>query len=188
MPFVLGLTGLASAGKGEVSNYLVKKYGFTKMVFSDVLREEAKRRNLLENKSYEEQKYVLSKLGEKLREESGRWDILAIKLIEKIKAEKIERVVVDGFRSVEEVNLFKKNFDKFNLVFIDADEKIRFERRKAEDPRADIENFMRRDKENIEVMGLGKVIEIADLKISNNEQGFKKLYERVDDLLNKINH
>ena len=28
MLFVIGLTGLASSGKGEVSNYLVEKYGF----------------------------------------------------------------------------------------------------------------------------------------------------------------
>ena len=101
MLFVVGLTGLASSGKGEVSSYMVEKYDFVKLVFSDVLREEAEKRNLLENKSYEEQKSILSKLGETLRKGSGRWDILAVKLVEKIKSGKFERVVVDGFRSVE---------------------------------------------------------------------------------------
>lgn len=188
MPFVIGLTGLASAGKGSFSDYLVEKYDFKRFVFSDILREEAKKRNLVENKSYEQQKYVLSKLGEKMRQESGRWDILAIKLIEKIKSGNFDKVVVDGFRSVEEVNLFKKNFEKFYLIFVDADKQIRFLRRKKDDRTTTIENVRKRDIENIEVMGLGKVIEMADFKISNNEQGFENLHKDIDNLISKIDY
>ena len=183
MPLVIGLTGLAASGKGEVSNYLSNKYQFKKLVFSDVIKEEAEKRGLLENKNYEEQKYIFSKLGEQLREESGKWDILAERLVEKIKSNKFERSVVDGFRSVEEVNLFKKNFERFYLLFVDADEKIRFLRRKEQDPTTTIESLRKRDQENIEVIGLGKVMKMADFTIYNNEQGVKKLYRKVDDIV-----
>ena len=186
MLFVVGLTGLASSGKGEVSSYLVEKYDFVKLVFSEVLREEAEKRNLLENKSYEEQKSILSKLGETLRKGSGRWDILAVKLVEKIKSGKFEKVVVDGFRSVEEVALFKKNFENFYLIFVEADEKIRFARRKLEDPNISISDIRQRDKRDVEELGLGKVIEMADFKINNDEKGLENLQEKVDEIMKKL--
>jgi len=188
MPLVVGLTGLASSGKGEVSTYLSTKYDFKKLVFSDVVREEARKRNLLiDTASSEQQKYILSRLGENMRKESGRWDILAEKLVEKIRAQEIERSVVDGFRSVEEVSLFRKNFERFYLVLVNADEGIRFLRRKAEDPVATIENLRKRDNENIEFMGLGKVMKMADFTIYNNEQGVGHLYQKVDELMQRIN-
>jgi len=188
MLLVIGLTGLASSGKGEFTDYLINKYKFKKLVFSDILKEEAKKRGLLENNNYEEQKDILSKFGKKLREKTGKWDILAEELIKKIKSGNLEKVVVDGFRSVEEVNLFKKNFENFYLVFIDADEKIRFSRRKLEDPTTNIENFKARDKRDIEKLGLGKVIEMADFTVNNNKQGLKNLYKEIDNLMKKINH
>ncbi len=186
MLLVIGLTGLASSGKGEVSSYLVKKYNFKKFVFSDVLREEAEKRNLLENKSYEEQKNILSKVGEMMRKASGRWDILAVKLIEKIKSNNFERIVVDGFRSAEEVTLFKNSFDEFYLILVEADEKIRFARRKLEDPNISISDLRQRDKRDIEELGLGKAMAMSDFKINNDQQGLDNLQRNVDDLIKKI--
>ena len=187
MLFVIGLTGLAGSGKGEVSKYLASEYDFKKLVFSDVVRDEAKTRGLLNsNQNYEEQKYVLSKLGEAMRRESGRMGILAEKLVEKIKNGDYERAVVDGFRSVEEVNLFRGSFDKFYLVLVDADANIRFSRRKNQDPSTTVEAFSKRDRENIEVMGLGKTIEMADLTIRNNENDITKLHSDVDSVMGNL--
>ena len=47
---------------------------------------------------------------------------------------------------------------------------------------------IKRDIENIQVMGLGKVIQMADFKILNNEQGFGNLQKDIDDLISKIDH
>jgi dephospho-CoA kinase len=80
---ILGLTGFASSGKGEASNYLKSK-GFEKFVFSDILKLEAQKRGILKG-SYEEQKSILSKLGDELRKETGKMDILAIMLVDEIK-------------------------------------------------------------------------------------------------------
>ncbi len=185
MLLVIGLTGLASSGKGEVAKYL-EKNSFSKLVFSNVLKEEAEKRGLLKNRTYEEQKNIFSKLGDQLRRETGKWEILAEKLIEKIKSNNLEKVVVDGFRSVEEVNLFKKNFENFYLVYINADEEIRFKRRKLEDSNINIENFRARDKRDIEEKGLGKVIELADFTIDNNEEGLKHLHKKLNKFLERI--
>ena len=185
MLFVVGLTGLAGSGKSEVSKYLVKRYGFEKLVFSDILREEAKNRKLLNNENYEQQKYILSKLGETLRKETGRWDILAVKLVNKIKDGNYDRVVVDGFRSAEEAKLFKNNFEKFHLVLIETDELVRFERRRKEDPKATLEDMKTRDKRDIEELGLGKVIKLADSKVQNNDD-IKTLHEKLDKIMENI--
>jgi dephospho-CoA kinase len=185
MPLVVGLTGLAGSGKGEVTAYLVRKHNFAKFVFSDILKEEARKRGLLENKSYEESKAVLSKLGGQLRKKSGKMEVLAEMLVEKIKAGNFDNVVVDGFRSLEEAQCFKKNFENFYLIFVDTDETIRFERRKKEDPEANIESFIERDKIDINEKGLGRVIDLADFKVDNNRD-VESLFEQVEKILEKI--
>lgn len=182
---IVGLTGLAGSGKGEVSRYLEKVYGFNGLVFSDVLREEAEKTNLLKGASYERQKYLLSKLGEQMRREYGM-DVLARSLVERIESERLRRAVVDGFRSVEEVDLFRDNFNSFSLVYIKADENVRLLRRKAQDPTTTLEDMKRRDRENIEFMGLGRVIGMADFTIVNNYQGLEDLRKDVDDFMRKI--
>ena len=185
MTIIIGLTGLAGSGKSEISKHLLEKHGFSKLVFSDILREEAAKRRLLEGKSYEEQKFALSKLGEVLRKESGRMDILAVKLVEKIVSGNYDNIIVDGFRSAEEVNLFRKNFDDFYLVLVETDENIRFNRRKMEDPSITIENIRSRDKRDIEELGLSKVIEMADFKVENNDS-ISSLHEEIDNIVEGI--
>lgn len=188
MLLVLGLTGLAGCGKGAVSDYLVKEHNFVKFVFSDVLREEANKRGLLKTENLEEQKSILSKLGDELRKETKNKGILAEMLVNKIKADKAKKFIVDGFRSIEEVKLFRKNFKDFYLVFVDADEFVRFSRRKIDDPNASIEDFQARDKKDIEEKGLGKVLEMADFSLNNDEEGLDYLYKKIENVLNLIHH
>lgn len=174
---IFGLTGLAGCGKGEVANYL-KSYGFQRFVFSNILKKEAKKRGLVSN-DLEKQKEFLSKLGDRLRKESGKMEILAIMIIEQIKVRKLDKVVVDGFRSVEEVNIFRKTFPGFKLIFIDTPEEIRFQRRKLDDPKANLKSFRERDERDIKEKGLGEVIKIADIKIDNSGTR-KELYNKLE--------
>ena len=186
MPLVLGLTGLAGCGKGAVSDHLVKEHKFVKFIFSDVLREEAHKRGLLKTKNLEEQKSILSKLGDDLRKESGRKGILAEMLINKIKINKAEKFIADGFRSIEEVKLFRKNFKNFYLILVDTDEVIRFSRRKLDDPNATLEDFQERDKRDVEEKGLGKVLEMADFSINNDKEGLDCLYKEIEKILELV--
>ena len=71
------------------------------------------------------------------------------------------------------------------MIFVDTDETTRFERRKKEDPKADIESFIERDKIDINEKGLGRVIEIADFKVDNNEDK-ETLFGHIERILEKI--
>jgi dephospho-CoA kinase len=185
-PIVIGLTGLASSGKSTVANYMEKTWGFDFLVFSDVLKAEAKKRGLLKGGDMESQKAILSKLGDDWRRETGKNDIIAEKLIEHIKHDGLLRVAVDGFRAPAEVELFKRSFERFNLIAIEVGQNVRFARRKEQDPAAKLEQIEARDKKDIEQKGLGKVITMADFLINNSgtkEELFKKVEEVVKPLL-----
>ena len=106
MRCVIGLAGLGGSGKSEVSAYLAGK-GFAIFGFSNVLREEAESKGLLKGLSYEQQKYVFSKMGEQKRKESGM-GVMADILIKRIESENVEKAVADGFLSPEEVTDVQK--------------------------------------------------------------------------------
>ena len=185
MSIVIGLTGLAACGKGTAAQHLKEKYDFEALVFSDAIKEEAEKRGLLEGKSMEETKLMLSKFGNEWRKETGRNDIAAQKIIEKIKEKGLEKVVVDGFRSAEEAELFRKSFEKFILIHIQASPDVRWERRLKQDPKSKRADFDSRDKNDIEEKGLGKVTEMADEKVDNS--GTKEeLYEKIDSIARRL--
>jgi dephospho-CoA kinase len=78
-------------------------------------------------------------------------------------------VVVDGLRSLHEVEEFKRPFKKFVLVAIHASPETRFQRlfrrQRSDDPQG-WETFNQRDMRELSV-GLGNVIAVADYLIVN---------------------
>ena len=183
MQMVIGLTGLAGCGKSTVSNYVKSKHGFEFLIFSDVLKEEAARRGLLKgNESLEESKRILSKLGDDWRSETRNKGIIADKLIEKIKTSGMKKVIVDGFRAPSEVELFRKEFPGFKLIYVYAPVEIRFARRRLEDHMLKREDFEARDKQDIEKKGLGDVVEMKDFTL-NNSSDFRSLFMQIDQLM-----
>ncbi len=172
---IIGLTGLAGSGKDAAAKFLSEKYGYKLLVFSDVLKEEAKKRGT------EPTKMNLSILGDELRAKSGN-TVLAKKLLEKIDPEK--NYVLSGFRSPEEVYAIQNEVLDFYLVLIDAEKTVRFKRRRPEDPQTEKE-FFARDERDISNKGLDKVIEMADYTIVNNGT-LQELEGKVEELLSKI--
>jgi len=137
----------------------------------DVIRDEAKRRKL--EPTPENIGYVMLKL----REEEGP-TVVAERCIPKIKDAKDNVVVVDGIRSLHEVEEFKRHFPKFILIAIHASPETRFmrlfERGRSDDPRTR-EIFIERDLRELNV-GLGNAIATADHLIVN--EGTKAQLER----------
>jgi len=186
MQTVLGLTGLAGCGKSTVANYLKQKYGFQFLVFSDVLREEAMRRGLLRpGLEMEQVKKVLADFGDAWRKETGKNEIIAEKLIEKIKSLNLQKVTVDGFRAPAEVELFGANFPKFKLIYVFAPADVRFKRRRLEDHTVTREAFDNRDKQDIEKKGLGKVIEMTNMEL-NNSTDYRSLFLQIDHVMKSV--
>ena len=157
---IVAITGMPGAGKSTAAHALVSR-GWTRVVMGDVIRAETKKRGL------EPDAVNTGKVMKQLRRERGDSAVadLCLETIEKAKA---ERVVVDGIRSMAEVEAFRKKAQVL-LVAVDASPERRFEllkeRGRSDDPMTH-EMFVARDKRELEV-GIGKAIALADETVSN---------------------
>ena len=119
--------GLARSGKDTVAEYLQQKYGYTKLVFSDLIAEELKKRGMQVNKKN------MSEIANVLREEQGM-DILAKLIVEKMKEAGKEKFVLVGPRSPQELEYVKKKYEKCIAIKVESERSKRFERRSKKDP------------------------------------------------------
>ncbi len=179
--FIVGLTGPAAAGKEVVSGKL-KEAGFNVFIFSDILRREAQSRGLLKGDP-EEDRMILSKIGDIVRFISGKKEILAEVLVREIMESSAQKFAVSGFRTEEEVFLFRKHFKNFRLVHVDAPAEVRFQRRLAEDPKATMHALNARDENDIKNKGMDKVFRMAEARIQNDGD-LERLYAQVGRILN----
>ncbi|MFH0829859.1 MAG: AAA family ATPase [Candidatus Aenigmatarchaeota archaeon] len=182
---VIGLTGMAGSGKSTAGRYLKEKYGFEFIVMSDIIRAEAERRGFLKHTDLEAQKAIISKFGVLWREETGEDQIVAEKTIEMMKKVKLHKVAVDGFRSPGEVELFRKTFEGFKLIYVRADPDVRWKRRLEQDPKAKRNDFDSRDKRDSQMMGMREVLEMADMTVENSGP-VTELHKNMDKAMHKL--
>lgn len=165
---IVAITGMPGAGKSTAAQALFKE-GWKRVVMGDVIREETKRRGL------EPDAKNTGEVMKRLRSERGEAAVadLCLQAIAKAGAEK---VVVDGIRSVAEVEAFRRKADVM-LVAIDASPSRRFEllreRGRSDDPLTR-EMFEERDLRELGV-GIGEAIALADVTISNERTTPEKL-------------
>lgn len=178
---IIGLTGTMSSGKGEVAKYLIKK-GFEYYCFSDILKEEAKKRKI------EPTRKNLQKLGTDIKKDEANRGILAKKLLEMVKTDK---AVLDGVRNVDEIRELRKA-KEFFLVGVNAEQKLRFLRLKKRARDGDPTNFddfkKQDDKENKGItkgQEIDKCLKMADFTIIN-EGSLEKLNGEIEEILNNI--
>jgi dephospho-CoA kinase len=155
---IIGVMGLAGAGKDEFTKILQERHGFKKYDFSkDVLEEIARKRRLNPTKAN------LSDLGDQIRDNDGR-GILAEMLLKKIG--RLEgNIVISGFRSPEELDYIRNEALDFYLIEIYADPLVRYNRKREV---ISSKVFFERDRHDMETKGMGKVIRMADFIIKNN--------------------
>ncbi len=175
---IIGLTGTIGSGKGIIADFL-KEQGFIYLSLSNVVRETAKERSI------EITRKNLQDLGNELREKEGG-GVLANFIINKIKNQEYDKVVIDGIRNPFEVEVLK-NLKNFFLVSIDSSQKIRFnrvnKRNRPSDPNT-WEEFLEiddRDKGIGEIetgQNVGKCMELADFSFVNDGS--------LEDFQNKI--
>ncbi|MEM2104677.1 MAG: AAA family ATPase [Candidatus Bathyarchaeia archaeon] len=160
---VVGLVGMPGAGKSVVVN-VAKTMGYGVVVMGDEVREEVKQRGL------ELTPENLGRVMLELRRLNGE-TVVAKKCIPRIFGKAEAKVVVDGVRSLAEVEEFRKNFSNFVLVAVHASPETRFNRlfhrQRSDDPRS-WEVFRERDMRELSV-GLGNVIALAEYMMVNEE-------------------
>ena len=176
---VVGIAGMPGAGK-TLAAKIAKQMNFEVVVMGDVVREEARKRGLTPSPEN------LGKLMIQMREEEGE-AVIAKRCIPKIEKAKSELVVIDGIRSLHEVEEFRRFFPNFIVLAVYASPKTRFERlfkRKRSDDPKKWATFLERDIRELKV-GLGNVIALADYLIVN-EDSKAEFEEKVKEFLEKV--
>ncbi len=160
MVLIVAVTGMPGAGKSTAAEALTS-IGWHRIVMGDVIRNETARRGLEPNAKNTGE--VMSKLRKELGESA-----VADLCVEEIRKAPSGKVVVDGIRSLAEVERFRKG-GKVLLVAVHASPGRRLallkERGRSDDPLSN-EMFDTRDERELNV-GIGKAIALADEVISN---------------------
>jgi dephospho-CoA kinase len=175
---IVAVTGMPGAGKSTAAEALVKK-GWKRVVMGDVIREETRRLGL------EPDARNTAEAMKRLRHEGGEAAVaeLCLQKIAKLGAGK---VVVDGIRSMAEVDAFRKKAEVL-LVAVDASPARRYEllreRGRKDDPLT-MEMFADRDKRELDV-GIGKAIALAEETVSNEHTSPEKLEAEIAEVVER---
>ncbi|MEM3626502.1 MAG: AAA family ATPase [Candidatus Bathyarchaeia archaeon] len=176
---VVGLAGMPGAGKSLAVD-VAKKEGYGVVVMGDVVREEAEKR------CFEPTPRNLGRIMLELRRKEGK-SVIAKRCIPKIERVHEQKVLVDGIRSLSEVEEFKERFKKFSLIAIHSSPETRFKRlyhrQRSDDPKS-WETFRERDMRELKV-GLGEAIAMADYFVVN-EESLDVVKERIREVLRKV--
>ena len=187
---ILGITGPLCAGTDTLAEILKKQHGFTFFSYSDILREEAKKRNI------ELTRKNLQDLGDELRKAEGR-GVLSKRIIEKIELAPNADYAIGNIRNPGEVEELRKKFGKnFILIKIDAPQKIRFQRlsqrRREKDPQT-FEEFLKVEERDLGInqgehgQQHAAVFALADKTITNDST-IEELARKVSFLIQNINN
>ena len=156
------ITGLPGSGKTTVSK-IIKGFGLPVVSMGDIVREQA----LKEGKSTD-----IGSMNEfmmALRKRFGE-GIVAELSMQKANGMTNQEVVIDGLRSVEEYEIFKKAADEVVLIVVEAKTQKRFERlskrARAGDPKS-ISDLQMRDEVELGV-GLSELLSENGLHVENN--------------------
>lgn len=176
---VVGLAGMPGSGKSVVVN-VAKTYGYGVVVMGDIVRNEARKRGLQPNPENH------GKIMLELRQKEGN-SVIANRCVSRIKDAKEHKVIVDGIRSLGEVEEFRKHFSRLALIAVHSSPETRFKRlyhrQRSDDPK-NFEIFHERDMRELSV-GLGNAIAMAE-RIVINEERIEKVKEKAKYALRNV--
>jgi dephospho-CoA kinase len=169
---IVTITGMPGAGKSTAAQALVEK-GWKRVVMGDVIREETKRRGL------EPDSKNTGEVMKQLRKERGEAAVAELCLVA-IRKTGSDRIVVDGIRSMSEVETFRRSAEVI-MIAVHASRRRRFallkERGRKDDPLS-YEMFLKREERELEV-GIGNAIALADEMVSNEHTTPEKLAGKI---------
>jgi dephospho-CoA kinase len=176
--FIVAITGMPGAGKSTAAQALVAK-GWKRVVMGDVIREETRRRGL------EPDSKNTGEVMKRLRKERGEAAVAEL-CLDAIRKARSSKVVVDGIRSMSEVETFRKSADVI-LIVIHASRRRRFtllkERGRSDDPLS-YEMFLKREERELRV-GIGDAIAQADEMVSNEHTTPERLASEIVEVVDR---
>ncbi len=177
---IVGFTGMPGTGKSEAVN-VARNMGFEIFSMGDTVREEAHKNRIPVGDS---------SIGQFATEERKRYgkDIWAKRTAEKIKRSSCRFIVIDGIRSIDEIDFFRDEFRKnFVLIAIHTKSEDRLQRilkRAREDDVKSMEELENRDDRELG-WGIGGAIAKADIMVVN-DSSLEKFRENVREVLLKL--
>ena len=164
---IFGTVGLPGSGKGEFAD-VARNAGVPVVTMGDVIRQACRDRGRDPAAAHGE-------VAKALRDEHGPAAI-AEKSLPRIREhladDDTDTVVVDGLRSMAEVDAFTDAFgDEFSIVSIEAPFDLRVERlgdRGRDGTDSDLEALRERDERELG-FGMGEVMDAADYRIKNTD-------------------
>ena len=175
---IVAVTGMPGAGKSTAAKGLVSS-GWRKVVMGDVVREETRRRGL------EPDAANTGEVMQDLRKTLGEAAVAKL-CMRAIKESGTETVVVDGVRSMAEVEEFKRSA-RVMLLAVHASPGRRYallkERGRSDDPLTH-EMFTKRDQRELGV-GIAVPIALADEVISNEHSTPEEVSREMTLIVNR---
>ncbi|QOJ79623.1 flagellar hook-basal body complex protein FliE [Infirmifilum lucidum] len=174
------VTGMPGSGK-SIFGEVARKVGIPVVNMGDIVREAARRKGLEVTDSN------LAKIAVELRERYGGAAVATLAL-EKACRTGSSVVVIEGLRSLEELDFLRSHAREYIIIAFHASPKTRFERLKMRGRRDDPSNweeFERRDRRELS-FGVGSVIALADTVIVNENVSVEELRRRVERIINEI--
>lgn len=172
---ILGFVGPQASGKGTACKYLVEHHAAATYRFSTILRDVADRLHIPQSRE------DLQRLSTALRQTFGE-DLLSKAMAADVEAESKPIVAIDGIRRITDIE-FLLQLPHFQLVAIDAEERIRFERvtKRGEntDDRSKTWEQFQKDGEQESERQIRSVMAQAKHRIDNNGD-FTALYAQLD--------
>ena len=173
---IVCITGMPGAGKSTIVSKL-EEIGFEKFTLGDGIRAEAKRRNI------EPSGENLGKIMLEVREKNGPGAVAEL-IKESIQNSVQEVIIIDGVRSIAEIDVLKEVGD-VKLLAVQASPETRFDflssRGRSDDPKTR-ENFEERDNREIGVW-IDKSIKIADKIITNHNLTIDELVNSAKEII-----
>jgi len=172
---VLIVTGYARSGKDTVADYLKKRHGFKKIVFSEFVAKELVKRKI------DPTKENICKYGPHLRHELGESYVIKQVLAQ---ARKFSKVAICSVKPLREYKAIMKEFPKTKMLLVSADPAVRFTRRPTDSP-GEFKAFIARDKIDERIYKLKRTFAKRDIEIRNNGT-LKELHTKVDAAYKKL--
>lgn len=169
---LVAITGMPGAGKSTAAK-AVEAHGFKRIVMGDVIREETRRRGL------EPDQGNTGKVMLELREQFGPGAV-AEACLRSLEGAKGDVVVVDGVRSIAEVQVFAKaGTVRLLAVAASRDRRFRLLTSRARSDAPDSRGaFDERDRRELSV-GVGDAMAFADETISNERTTEEEIGNRA---------
>ncbi len=175
---VIVVTGMPGAGKEGVVRRATE-FGFSVYRMGDVVREFAEKKGVPPQD--------IGKYASLEREMHGR-EVWAARVLEKMKEEGREKIVIDGCRSDFEAAVFRQHFgDSMHVLAIHSSPDTRYRRLKLRgrgDAPESRREFDERDERELD-WGVGRVIARADHMIVN-EGTVEEFWSEIDALLSAL--